>query len=68
MPGHHLQIAIAQETTGLPLIRSAILGFSGYQEGWGLYAEQLSGAAFTASAAGNLHLPGGRLLESRDQP
>ncbi|MGE3866385.1 MAG: DUF885 family protein, partial [Hyphomonadaceae bacterium] len=41
-PGHHWQIAIAQETTGLPLIRSAILGFSGYQEGWGLYAEQLA--------------------------
>jgi uncharacterized protein (DUF885 family) len=41
-PGHHWQISIAQESTGLPLIRSAILGFSGYQEGWGLYAEQLA--------------------------
>jgi uncharacterized protein (DUF885 family) len=42
IPGHHLQIAIAQESPGLPLLRSAILGFSGYQEGWGLYAEQLA--------------------------
>ena len=42
IPGHHMQIALAQEATGLPLLRSAILGFSGYQEGWGLYAEQLA--------------------------
>jgi uncharacterized protein (DUF885 family) len=42
IPGHHLQIAMAQESPGLPLLRSAILGFSGYQEGWGLYAEQLA--------------------------
>lgn len=42
IPGHHLQIALAQEAKGLPLLRSAILGFSGYQEGWGLYAEQLA--------------------------
>jgi uncharacterized protein (DUF885 family) len=30
-PGHHWQIAIAQESKGLHLIRSALLGFSGYQ-------------------------------------
>lgn len=42
IPGHHMQIALAQESPGLPLLRSAILGFSGYQEGWGLYAEQLA--------------------------
>ncbi len=42
IPGHHLQIAIAQESPGLPLLRSSILGFSGYTEGWGLYAEQLA--------------------------
>lgn len=41
-PGHHWQIAIAQESKGLHLVRSALLGFSGYQEGWGLYAEQLA--------------------------
>lgn len=41
-PGHHWQIAIAQESRGLHMMRSALLGFSGYQEGWGLYAEQLA--------------------------
>ncbi len=42
IPGHHWQIAIAQEAQGLPFIRSALLGFNAYQEGWGLYAEQLA--------------------------
>ncbi len=42
IPGHHFQIAISQESPGLPLLRSSILGFSGYTEGWGLYAEQLA--------------------------
>ena len=42
IPGHHLQISLSQESPGLPLLRSSILGFSGYTEGWGLYAEQLA--------------------------
>jgi uncharacterized protein (DUF885 family) len=42
IPGHHWQISIAQEAGGLPFIRSAILGFNAYQEGWALYAEQLA--------------------------
>ncbi len=42
IPGHHWQISIAQEAQGLPFIRSALLGFNAYQEGWGLYAEQLA--------------------------
>ena len=41
IPGHHLQISLANETPGLPLIRK-IIGFSGYQEGWAVYAEQLA--------------------------
>ena len=41
IPGHHLQISLAQETAKLPLIRKMV-GFSGYSEGWALYAEQLA--------------------------
>ncbi|MBW8708494.1 MAG: DUF885 family protein, partial [Alphaproteobacteria bacterium] len=40
IPGHHMQISIANETK-LPVIRKA-LGFSAYQEGWALYAEQVA--------------------------
>lgn len=42
VPGHHWQIAIQQESGSIPFIRSALLGFSAYAEGWGLYAEQLA--------------------------
>ena len=41
IPGHHLQLTLAQETPGLPLIRKMVF-FSGYGEGWALYAEQLA--------------------------
>ena len=40
LPGHHLQISIAQELTGVPDFRK-YLGYTAYVEGWGLYAEQL---------------------------
>jgi uncharacterized protein (DUF885 family) len=41
MPGHHMQNGIAQETVGLPRYRANMF-FSGYGEGWALYAEQLA--------------------------
>jgi uncharacterized protein (DUF885 family) len=40
LPGHHLQISIAQELTGIPDFRK-YLGYTAYTEGWGLYAEHL---------------------------
>ncbi|HWT66352.1 MAG TPA: DUF885 domain-containing protein, partial [Terracidiphilus sp.] len=40
LPGHHLQVSIAQELDGVPEFRK-FDGYNAYQEGWGLYAEQL---------------------------
>jgi uncharacterized protein (DUF885 family) len=40
IPGHHLQIAIAQELTGLPTFRKYEF-YTAYTEGWGLYSERL---------------------------
>lgn len=40
-PGHHMQIAIAQELTSVPTFRTQA-GFTAYTEGWGLYAELLA--------------------------
>jgi len=40
IPGHHLQISIAQEAEGLPSFRKYV-HYTAYTEGWGLYAEGL---------------------------
>jgi uncharacterized protein (DUF885 family) len=40
VPGHHLQFALGQELENVPEFRKYI-GFSAYNEGWGLYAESL---------------------------
>jgi uncharacterized protein (DUF885 family) len=41
IPGHHMQVSIAQELTGVPQFRTQSR-YTAYTEGWGLYAEQLA--------------------------
>jgi uncharacterized protein (DUF885 family) len=40
IPGHHMQLSVAQQMTSLPKFRQHS-GNSGYIEGWALYSEQL---------------------------
>jgi uncharacterized protein (DUF885 family) len=41
LPGHHMQISIQQELTGLPKFRTQY-GYGAFSEGWGLYSEALA--------------------------
>ena len=41
IPGHHMQISIAQELEGVPKFRTQAM-FTAYVEGWALYAEKLA--------------------------
>jgi uncharacterized protein (DUF885 family) len=41
VPGHHMQLSVAQQLTGLPKFRVRGLFFNAYGEGWALYSEQL---------------------------
>ena len=41
LPGHHMQIAIAQELEGIPTFRTQLF-FTSYVEGWALYSELLA--------------------------
>ena len=41
LPGHHMQIAIAQELENLPTFRTQAF-FNAYAEGWALYSELLA--------------------------
>ena len=40
IPGHHMQIAIAQELKGVPMFRK-FGRYTAYVEGWGLYSEMI---------------------------
>jgi uncharacterized protein (DUF885 family) len=40
LPGHHMQISIAREQTGVPAFRK-FGRYTAFSEGWGLYAERL---------------------------
>lgn len=44
VPGHHIQISLAQELEGVPRFRQQYYA-TAFGEGWGLYAEKLAGEA-----------------------
>lgn len=69
VPGHHFQIALQNETPGLPRFRAdRIFGFiSAYGEGWALYAEQLAAESgwYDGDIAGHLGQLGDELFRAR---
>lgn len=42
IPGHHMQLSIAQELEGVPRFRRFLTFYTAYTEGWGLYSEFLA--------------------------
>jgi uncharacterized protein (DUF885 family) len=42
IPGHHMQLSIAQELEGVPRFRRFLSFYTAYTEGWGLYTERLA--------------------------
>ena len=58
LPGHHMQISIAQELESVPQFRTQT-GFTAYVEGWALYSELLSKEM---GAYGNPYTDFGRLI------
>jgi len=40
IPGHHFQLSVQNELTGVPFFRK-VVPFTAYIEGWGLYAERV---------------------------
>ena len=69
VPGHHFQIAIQQEATGLPRFRQdrVYLGLSAFSEGWALYAERLAAEEgwYEGDPRGRLGQLGSELFRAR---
>jgi uncharacterized protein (DUF885 family) len=69
VPGHHFQVALAQESPDVPRFRqySAFGGGAAFGEGWGLYAERLAAEAgwYDGDPQGRLGQLNGELFRAR---